>query len=238
MGSIRDWLASLDRQIDAWPSLGVVGMKVSLAYYDRGLDLADPEPGQAEAAFARRGGMTADDIRMVRDFGLRHAFDACLRNRLPVVFHTGFLAFGTAHIMGTNPALLTPVFNDPRWRNLTFVILHGGYPYTGETGYLAARCANVAIDFTWLSWLSPVRFKQALGEWLSLVPLTRFVWGSDSGPMPESIAGIDRVSREAIADVLEQSVRDGLMDEARALRFIELCYRENPRRLFRLDDVR
>lgn len=235
LNSLDDLLKSIDRNIDAWPAKGVVGMKVSLAYYGHGLDLLNPSRAEAESAFARRETMTADDQRVVRDFGARHAFDACLRNGLPVVIHTGFLAFGNASIMGANPALLAPVFTDPRWANLTFVILHGGYPYTGETCFLASRCPNVVIDFTWISWQFPTRFRQALAEWLMAVPLTSFLLGSDSGTTPESIVGIDRMTREAIGDVLAQMVGDGLMDEARAMRFLELCYAENARRIFRLD---
>ena len=82
--------------------------------------------------------------------------------------------------------------------------------------------------------MTTARFRLALAEWLAQVPLTRFVWGSDSGPLPESIVGIDRLSRRFIAGVLEDAVDDGMMDTARALRWVELAYRENARRVFRL----
>ncbi|MBA4386818.1 MAG: hypothetical protein C0404_02485 [Verrucomicrobia bacterium] len=234
LNSLDDLLASIDRNIDAWRAKRVVGMKVSLAYYGHGLDLRNPTREQAVAAFARREKMTVEDRAFVRDFCTRHAFDACLRNKLPVVFHTGFLAFGNANIMGANPALLTPAFTDPRWEKLQFVILHGGYPYAGETGYLASRYANVALDFTWISWMSPARFRQALAEWLAVVPLTRILWGADSGTTPESIVGIDYVTRQIVADVLEQQIAEGFIDEQRAIRFLELSYHENARRIFRL----
>lgn len=234
LDGLGDLLAAVDRAVDSWPSRGVVGMKVSLAYYDHGLALRDPSPAEAERAFARGHGMSAEDARLVRDFALRRALDGCLRNGLPAVFHTGFLAFGAANLAGGNPALLQPVLQDRRWAELTFVLLHGGYPYTGETGFLAARLPNVVIDFTWLPWLSPARFRQALGEWLAVVPLSRFMWGSDSGPLPEHVVGIDRVSRPLIAEALEAAMADGVLDPERALRFVELAYRVNARRVFRL----
>lgn len=234
LASLGDLLEIVDRAVAAWPAMGVVGMKVSLAYHGHGLALRDPSPAEAEAAFARGHGMSAEDAARVRDFALFRAFDACLRSGLPIVFHTGFLAFGEALIAGANPALLQPVLQDARWREATFVLLHGGYPYTGETAYLASRIPNVLLDFTWLPFLSPARFRSALAEWLELVPLTRFLWGSDSSAQPESIVGIDRITRHLIAGVLEDALDEGLMDAGRALRFVELAFRENARRIFRL----
>ena len=82
--------------------------------------------------------------------------------------------------------------------------------------------------------MTTARFRLAMGEWLAQVPLTRFVWGADSGPCPESVVGIDRISRHFIAEALDQAVLDGVFDEARALRWVELAYRGNARRVFRL----
>ena len=135
-----------------------------------------------------------------------------------------------------NPALLQPIFMDPRWKDLTFVILHGGYPYTGETTYLAWKMPNVVIDFTALPTHVPTRFRSAMAEWIECVPPEKFVWGSDSNACPESIVGIDRFSRRMIADVLERQAADGMMDEEQALRFIRLCFRENADRIFGLKD--
>ncbi len=229
---LDDLLAAVDRAVDSWPAGGVVGMKVSLAYYGHGLALKTPTRREAEQAFARGNDMSPDEAGTVRDCALLHAFAACRRNGLAVVIHTGMLAFGQAMITNTNPAAMQHVLQDQQWSDLTFVLLHGGYPYTGETGYLASRLPNVVIDFTWLSWYSVTRFQQALAEWLEVVPLSRFIWGSDSGPLPESIAGIDALSRQSIARTLEHSLKVGGLDPARALRFVELAYRENARRVF------
>ena len=100
---------------------------------------------------------------------------------------------------------------------------------------MAGRRPNVVIDFTWLPWLAPATFRHAFGDWLSYVPLNRFVWGSDSGGSPESIVGTDRLTRRAIAEVLEQEIALGTLDERRALRFVGMAFRENPRRVFKLE---
>jgi predicted TIM-barrel fold metal-dependent hydrolase len=209
-------------------------MKVSFAYYDHGLNIRMPSRAEADRAFARRKKMSLDDMARVRDFALGHAFDACLRNRLPVVIHTGYPAGGAGLLKNTNPALLQPAFMDCRWKDLVFVILHGGYPYTGETAILAAKLPNVMLDFTGLPTHIPTRFRSAMAEWLECVPHEKFVWGSDSVAQPEGIVGIDRFSRRQIATVLEREVADGILNEKQALQFIRSCYLDNADRIFGL----
>ena len=89
------------------------------------------------------------------------------------------------------------------------------------------------IDFTWIGWMSPPRFRPALGEWLAAVPHDRICWGSDSGT-PESIAGIDSIMRKLIADVLVAGVDERTIDEGYALEFIENAYQKTPARVFGL----
>lgn len=234
LNNIEDLLSAIESGIEKWSANEVVGMKVALAYYDHGLDLRNPSHEQAKQAFNKRDRMNIEDVRMVRDYALLYAFDLCVKKQLPIVIHTGFLAWGNANLKGTNPVLLQPLISSPRYHSATFVLLHGGYPYTGETAFLAARYPNVVIDFTWLPWLSPTRFYNALMEWLENVPFSKFVWGSDSSIMPESIVGIDRISRILIAQTLQQAIRNGLLNYEVALRFIKLSYQTNACRIFNL----
>ncbi len=230
--TLDDYLETLDEAIDGWRSFGVVGMKTAIAYTS-GLYISDPELVEARAAFSLKNDMTEEDFRMVHDYALRHTFEACGRNGLPVVIHTGFQIWGHANLEQSNPMLLHNILVDPRYRDITFVLLHGGNPYVGETSYLAGMFRNVIIDFTWIGWMTPPRFRQALGEWLAVVPHDRMCWGSDSFT-PESITGIDSIMRRLIADVLEMSIADGTIDESYALEFVENAYLKTPKRVFGL----
>ena len=232
LDTIDDFLGALDEAVDGWRSGGVVGMKTAFAY-TIGLAFADPPLSEARAAFARKGGMTRGNIRTVCDYAFRHSLLACTRNELPVVIHTGFQIWGHASLAQSNPMHLHNLLVDDRYRELTFVLLHGGNPYVGETTYLASMFPNVVIDFTWISWMTRLRFRQALGEWLEVVPHDRICWGSDSGS-PESIVGIDSIVRGEIAGVLEGLMQDGIMDEKTSLAFLENCYQKTPRRVFGL----
>ena len=232
LNTLEYYLNELDKEIDGWRSHGVVGMKTAIAYTS-GLSISNPTESMARAAFKKKNDMSQEDFKVVHDFAFHHVLGACLRNNLPVVIHTGFQIWGHSTLAQANPMLLHNILIDPRYRDLIFVLLHGGNPYVGETTYLAGMFPNVILDFTWIGWMTPARFRLALSEWLATVPHDRMCWGSDSST-PESIVGIDSIMRNLIADVLEASVEERIIDEKYALEFIENSYRETPKRVFGL----
>ena len=230
--SLDAYLEQLDVLIDGWRSSGVVGLKTALAY-TMGLSIGDPSLARARKAFAKKGKMTLQDSRCVVERAFRHALSACKRNSLPVVVHTGFQIWGHGNLSQSNPMLLHNLLVDKRYKDLTFVLLHGGNPYVGETTYLAAMFPNVVIDFTWISWMTRARFRLALQEWIEAVPSKQICWGSDSGTL-ETIAGINAITRGQIATVLEGMIQERSIDELAALRFLEDCYQRTPKHVFGL----
>ncbi len=226
------YLCALDSAIDSWREHNVVGMKTAFAY-TIGLDFTDPTPEEARAAFNKKRDMTPAEIATVQHYAFRHAVLACRRNSLPVVVHTGFQIWGHSDLRQSNPMHMHNLLIDPRYKDVTWVLLHGGNPYTGETTYLARMFDNVYIDFTWVSWMTRARFRMALAEWLEIVPHGKFVWGSDSG-LPENIVGIGQITREAIANVLEDQIERRIMDEQVALEWLEHAYQKTPTRIFQL----
>jgi len=222
----------LDAAIDSWRSHGVVGMKTAFAY-TIGLEFTDPSLEEARAAFAKKRDMTSEDVTAVQHYAFRHALLACLRNELPVVVHTGFQIWGHSNLEQSNPMLLHNLLIDKRYQDVTWVLLHGGNPYVGETTYLARMFPNVHVDFTWISWMTRARFRMALAEWLEVVPHGKFCFGSDSSS-PESIVGSGEITREVIANVLEDQMARRIIDERIAIDFLEHTYVKTPTRLFRL----
>lgn len=230
LATLDDYLDAIDEAIDGWRSHGVVGMKTAFAY-TLGLKFSDPTRQEAQAAFARKRDMSPQDAATVQHYAFRHALLGCKRNGLPVVIHTGFQIWGQSSLEQSNPMLLHNLLIDPRYKDLTFVLLHGGNPYVGETTYLARMFPNVIIDFTWIAWMTRARFRMALAEWIEIVPHTRFCWGSDSN-VPENIVGIGQIVREVIANVLEDLMDRRIIDEKTALNFIQKTYLDTPKRVF------
>ena len=232
LDNLDAFLAALDATVDSWRRKGVVGLKTGMAYTS-GLFISDPTRQQARTAFARRNEMTEIDFRVVNDFAFRHVLDACGRNSLPVVIHTGVMVWGHGNLAQANPLHLHNLLVDKRFKDLTFVLLHGGLPYLGETTYLASMFPNVILDFTFVAYMSRPTFRRALAEWLEAVPTDRMCWGSDSS-CPESIVGVDRVTRTEIAHVLESMISDGMLDEKTAMQSLTDMYVNTAKRVFRL----
>lgn len=230
--TMSDYLNALDADIDSWKDYRVVAMKVGLAY-SIGLNFSDPSLKEAQSAFAKKRDMSPEELTIVHHYAFRHTLLACQRNGLPVVVHTGFQIWGHADLQVSNPMNLHNLLIDKRYKDITWVLLHGGNPYVGETTYLARMFPNVFIDFTWISWMTRVRFHMALSEWIEIVPLGKFCWGSDSST-PETIVGIGEISRERIANVLEDQIAHRIIDEKIALDFLEHTYVKTPKRLFQL----
>ena len=230
--TLADYLDALDAAIDSWRSHGVVGMKTAFAY-TIGLEFSDPSLEEAQSAFTKKQDMTPEEITTVQHYAFRHALLACQRNELPVVVHTGFQIWGHSDLRQSNPMHLHNLLVDKRYKDITWVLLHGGNPYVGETTYLARMFPNVNIDFTWISWMTRARFRMALAEWIEIVPHGKFCFGSDSS-CPESIVGTGEITREVIANVLEDQIARRIIDERIALDFIEHTYVKTPTRLFQL----
>lgn len=232
LSNLSDYLDALDSGIDNWRKHGVVGMKTAFAY-TLGLDFSDPTLEETQTAFSKKADMSPAEIKTVQHFAFRHSLLACLRNELPVVIHTGFQIWGHADLRQSNPMLLHNLLIDKRYKDLTFVLLHGGNPYVGETTYLARMFPNVIIDFTWISWMTRARFRMALAEWIEVVPHTKFCWGSDSN-FPENIVGIGQIVREEIGIVLGDLIKRKIIDEKTAVQFLEHTYQKTPKRVFNL----
>jgi predicted TIM-barrel fold metal-dependent hydrolase len=232
LGNLDNYLDALDKTIDGSKNFGVKAIKTAFAY-TVGLSFSDPSYKETAAAFCRKRKMDPGQVKTVRDYAFRHCLSACKRNNLPIVIHTGFQIWGHSNLAQSNPLLLHNLIIDKKFRDLTFVLLHGGNPYTGETTYLATMFPNVMLDFTWIAWMSRTRFRAALMDWLEMVPKEKFCWGSDSSSV-ESIAGIDHTVRHLIAETLNESINCGIIDEEYAAEFIHDCYYNNPKRIFNL----
>src|SRR6478672_11664933 len=124
--------ATLERQ----KQQGVIALKFE-ANYLRLLDFEKPDPRKAADVYSRfvRGGEPSpSDYKALQDFLFHHIAKEAGRLGLAIHIHMLFGAGGYYRATGGNPLLLEPTFNDPELRKTTFVIVHGGYPYTQEVG--------------------------------------------------------------------------------------------------------
>jgi predicted TIM-barrel fold metal-dependent hydrolase len=223
--SLNDYLELLDRLFQAAKKAGAVCLKSTLAY-QRTLSFENVPQSRAEQVFGRkRTDLSADEVRAFEDFIQWRLVTLSAKYDLPFQFHTG-----VARPQGSNPMLLADLIEaNPKTK---FILMHGGYPWLGETAVLAMKfSSNVWVDTTWLATLSHSAAKRAFHEWLETIPSDRLMFGADSD-FPEEIYGSVIVMRRCLAEVLAEKVDAGDLEEAHALKIGRRILRENALKLF------
>ena len=195
-----------------------VGFK-SIIAYRTGLDVGDPSPGEAAAAYDawRAAGWPKDrgSGKAVRDFLLRAALRACARHDLVMHLHCGGgdPDIVLAHV---RPQDVFGLLHDHMAQPI--VLIHGGYPWLAEAAYIASILPFVYIDLSeFLPWAS-LGVDRELEMLLGVVPAGKILYGSDEASEPEVFWVSARMAREALERVLARCVERDLLTPAEALR--------------------
>lgn len=222
--SLNDYLAVIDAIFREAMAKGAVCLKTTLAY-QRTLRFEDVPRARAEQAFGKSPeALGAGEQKDFEDFIVWHVTRLAARHDLPFQIHTGH-----ARIQDSNPLLLVNLIEaNPKTK---FVLLHGGYPWVGETGALATKFRNVWVDSVWLPQISDTMARRAYQEWLDVMPASRIMWGSDV-QIPEGVYGAAELTRDCLAEALAEKVAGGRLRLEYAERIGRQILRENALRLF------
>jgi hypothetical protein len=219
---------------------GAVAEKFELAYL-RSFDFSDPPRREVENIYAKwvgHGEPDAAEYKLLQDFLFRYIAMECGRLGMPVHLHAMAGAGSYFSVGGVDPLLLEPLFNDPRLRKTSFVLLHGGWPYIREIGSLLQK-PNVYLDISSQDLIIPPHTEaQWLREWLELEP-EKVLFGtdgysySDELGWPESTWIANRNAREALGIALTGMLRDREIDRKRAGELARLVLRGNAEALYK-----
>jgi predicted TIM-barrel fold metal-dependent hydrolase len=119
----------------------------------------------------------------------------------PLQLHSGF-GDPDIDLLQSNPLLLRPVLEDPRWADVRVIALHMAYPYFREAAFMTAVWPQLWLD---LSLALPFLGAGVVGpliEILSLAPATKLMYGSDVRGLPELFAISADWGRAALAEAL------------------------------------
>ncbi len=218
---------------------GGVAIKFEAAYF-RSLYFADPPREHAEAIYNkyRAGGVpTPGEYKQFQDYIFRVLVDQAGKLHLPVHIHSA-VGIGDYFSLQNGKVLnLENVLRDPRYKNVTFVLLHGGWPYEREAALLTA-VKNVYLDTSFQSeLLYPSQFKDVLKQLLTLYP-DKMMYGSDAFPFNDALGAEEsmwlaaRTTRTALAAALAELVEEGAFSEAKALELARNYLHDNAARLY------
>jgi hypothetical protein len=237
--TLEAYLAFVSRVLEDYQKRGAIAMKFEAAYF-RSLFFSDPSRDDAAAIYSKyhAGGIpeTAEYTRF-QDFVFRHLMAEAGRLRMPVHIHTAVGVGDYFSLRGGNVFNLENVLQDPRYSNVTFVLVHGGYPFDREAIWLAAR-KNVYIDSSFVELLLyPSEFTHVLKQWLEIFP-DKVVFGSDAFPYNEVLGAEEsywlavKSARSALAAALAEMVALGEVNEEQALKMAQAYLHDTGRGLY------
>jgi hypothetical protein len=233
------YLAFATKLLEQNKARGGRSIKFEIAYF-RPLRFADPPASTAASIYARyhAGGVpTPAERTAFEDFLFRYLLTEAGRLHLPVQIHTAVGAGDYYNVAHGNILNLENVLRDPRYNNVTFVLLHGGYPFQQQAIWLTAR-ENVYLDSSLMGvYLYPEDLKQVLRQWLLLYP-DKVVFGSDAFPFNEAIGAEESdwlaitTARSALAAALTSMIGNGEVTEQQAMHFAHAFLHDTAAKLY------
>jgi hypothetical protein len=234
-----DYLDFIVRVLADNQKKGGIAMKFEVAYF-RPTTFSDPKKEQAEDIYQRyaTGGIpTEKDYRTFQDYIFRFLVIQGGRLSLPVHIHTAIGIGDYFNLSQSNIMNLESVLRDPRYRNTTFVMIHGGYPLEREAIWLAAM-KSVYLDSSFGELAQyPSAFKETLKMWLETFP-DKITFGTDCFPYNQVLGAEEsywlgaQSSRMALAAALAEMISENEISEGRALELAHAYLHDNAVKLY------
>lgn len=211
---------------------GYVGLK-SVVAYRTGLEISDPNRPDVESTFQTT--QSAWDGRLesktLLDYLAHKAAIIAAEQDVPIQFHTGF-GDEDAHPRNVDPTYLFDYLKSHPETDV--VLLHGGYPYVRNAGYVTGTIDNVYLDLSLATPFIQHGVEPMIAASLELAPTTKLLYGSDAFTVPELYLLAATRFREDLATVLEGLVDDGYISTAYGKSTAENILRENAIELYDL----
>ncbi|KAI8944297.1 amidohydrolase-domain-containing protein [Xylaria longipes] len=150
----------------------------------------------------------------------------------PLQFHTG-LGDNDIDLTNSSPSLLQKFIRE--YPTVPIVILHAGYPWMREAGYLAAMYSNAYVD---VGEVFPAVSRQGqenvVKQILELCPWKKIMWSTDGHLLPETYLLATTQVRHVLKTVLSELVQAGDLDEGQAVTLVQDVLFTNAKKLYNL----
>jgi uncharacterized protein len=235
--TLNDYLEKVVRAtLERHKKGGALAEKFEMAYL-RTLAIGDPSRAEAEKAYSGSSG--SGDYKALQDYIFRFIATECGRLGMAVHIHVAHGGGGYFNVSWANPLLLEPLLNDPSLRKTTFVMIHGGWPFTREVTPLLTK-PNAYVDISeQTAFNTPHDVAEVVRAWLAYVP-EKVMYATDAYPDSpelgwEEAAWIaNATGREALGRALTSMMHDNEITRDRAVELARMVLRENARKLYGL----
>ena len=215
---------------------GYVALKTIIAYRT-GLNIRKWPRSEVTAAFerikelSRREGQIRLATQPLNDMLLIHALDIAESQRMPVQFHTGY-GDADVDLQSANPLNFRPLLQSGKYAHVPWVLLHQGYPYVREAGYLASIYVNVYTDLSLAIPFAVSETDMLLTQLMGLAPTSKLLYASDGFSVPELFWLGAKVGRAGLERVLGLQVDNGVLSVPEAYKTAEQILFRNSERLY------
>ncbi len=236
--SFEKFMIRFQESIAAYKEEGGVALKSIIAYRS-GLRISRPEKSDAATGYEslRRVHEQKENIRIgqkpLLDFLLWASLDSARQLHLPFQIHTG-LGDSDIDLPLSDPALLRPIFEENDLKTTPVVLLHAGYPYVREAGFLAATYENAFVDISLATPLLAGCLYRSLEDLLSLAPFSKVLYGSDGHTLPEMHWLGATWARIGFQNLLGDLVDRRMLTETQAERGANLVFWKNAHDLYKV----
>ncbi|KAJ4302331.1 hypothetical protein N0V88_002475 [Collariella sp. IMI 366227] len=241
-----EWMQQFDTHIlTALDDPDVVGFK-SVICYRTGLDIAaESDAGETRAKADFEEIITNFSLldfqklktKSLNDWAVHRTAqlikDSASRQKKPIQFHTG-LGDNDLSMSKASPSHLQSFIR--LYETVPIVLLHAGYPFMRETGYLATVYENVYADIGEVfPHVSQDGQERILREILELCPWSKILWSTDGHWFPETYLLAVVQMREALETVLCDYVRRGHIGWRAAVDLVQDVLFKNANKLYHLE---
>jgi hypothetical protein len=219
----------------ALTSGGYRGLK-SIIAYRTGLDISPisrtPDQG-LQALDAIRRGIGGGAMKKLRDYCLCRALELCMEHDVPMQIHTG-MGDWQVQLTACRPALLMDLLRFPVYRPCRVLLVHTGYPYHAEAGYMANVLPNVWCDVSEGLPFAGRAAKRIIAEVLEMAPVSRVCYGSDAYGSVEPFYISALLGKQAVAQAMQDLIDDGMLSETEAYAVAGMILSGNARELYKI----
>ena len=231
--SFADLLETFEARLDAAIIDEQCKFFKTIIAYRTGLAIKPTSRGEAAAAWQAHQ-QTGDPYeKIVRDYLFVVAAAKARQHGVPFQVHTGHTSHANVW-PNVNPILLTPILNSGLLDDVTLVLVHGGYPYCTEGGYLTSVFSNLYLDLSLMIPWASIGIKSRILQTLESAPTAKIMYGSDGIMTPELhwISAI--LTRRALGAALDELMATQFINVSEADEIAEAILHQTARRVYNL----
>jgi len=211
----------------------LVGLK-SIIAYKTGLEVRVLTEAQFREAYYLYLSDPAnrDYEKVFRDYCFCKGCEVAAELDLPLQIHTALGDSPMLNLHKCDPLHLYDAINT--YPDTKFVLIHAGYPYCEELGFLMAHYDNVYGDVSSMVPFASIAGETKIRSIMEMAPMTKLMFGTDAGGIPEQFWYGGILFRSFFTNILQDLVDKDYISYSFAMETAENVMHKNVRRLYKV----